>query len=179
MSFFHAFLHARHHHHQHHHGRHRFGHHGHRGHHHEHGGHFDGEGTFFGHHAEREGSVIDHLAHKVASRLDLNTEQLARLTALIECLQLQREAVRGGDWLQQASSLLDSRTFDRQAAEALLAARVATVQTAVPNVLDAVAGFYDSLDADQQQVLRFFIRLGRRARGRRGDGSRRGDTGAA
>lgn len=176
MSFLHAFFHGRHHHH--HHGRHRFGHHGHHGYDSQRGhrsGHFHDEGGFFGEGGRSdEGAAIEHLAHKIARRLDLDAVQLAQLKTLIECLQQQREAVRGGDWLQQAGSLLDGRTFDQQAAEALAAERIATVQAAVPKVLDALAGFYNALDADQQQVLRFIIRLGRRARGgRHGDGMRR------
>lgn len=153
MGFMHALFHSRHHHR----GHHRFGRWGHHV-----GGHAHDDEAFHGHDGREH---IDHLAHKIAKRLDLNDEQQARLRTLIECLQAQREAVRGHDWLQDASALFNARTFDRDAAQAQVSARLATVQQAVPNVLDAVAGFYDALDADQQQVLRFIIRVGRRVRG--------------
>lgn len=127
-------------------------------------------------HSDGDSRSIDHLAFKVAKRLDLNDAQLTHLKALIECLQHQREAVRGGDWLQDVSKLFDGSTFDRDAAQALVATRVSATQAALPSVMEAVAGFYDSLDSEQQQVLRFIIRLGRQARGRR-HGARQGCEG--
>lgn len=188
MGFLHHLFHSHHGRHGYH-GHHRGGRHGHRGHHrHQHsfhqrqGGRFDDEGAFFGAAGEKGGAAegdrfdrfdhldgidrIDYLAQKVARRLDLNNEQLARLKTLIECLQQQRQAVRGGDLLQEAGKLFDAPSFDRTAAQALVDARIALLQAAVPAVLDAMAGFYDALDVEQQQVLRFFIRLGRRARDR-------------
>jgi hypothetical protein len=46
--------------------------------------------------------------------------------------------------------------------------RLAAIQLAVPDLIDALADFYDALDAEQQQALRFVLRVRRRGFGRFG-----------
>jgi Spy/CpxP family protein refolding chaperone len=145
MGLFHAFRHARHHHH--HHGRHHAGH--------EHGS---------------ETSRLDHLADKISHRLDLSSEQQEHLLKLLANVDQQRQAIRGESVLQDLHGLLAGTTFDRAAAQQLLDARIAAVQAAGPTILEALAEFYDSLDTEQQQVLRFMLRLRQRFAGRHGHG---------
>lgn len=128
------------------------------------------------HHRPDDGAdgeaVIDRFASKVARRLDLNEAQIAHLRTLIGTLQQQRQAIRGGtqqgaNWVEDVAGLFTGAQFDRQAAAALVDTRVKAIEAGVPGLLDAIAAFYDALDAEQQQVLRFLLRLGRRAKARR------------
>ncbi len=151
MSFF-RFL--RHHHDRHH------GHHGH--HHHDHFGH-GGPGF-------DEASRIEYMADKVSSRLDLNDEQQQRLHALLTCLQEQRANIKNGDIAKEVGTMIQGQTFARDAAKAWIDQRLQALQTAAPIVLTALADFYDALDTEQQQALRFLLRM----RGRFGRNQGRG-----
>lgn len=148
MNPFHAFVHA--------HRRH--AHHG--GHHHHH------------HHGGGEASFADHLAAKLSRRLDLNDEQQAKLQTLLAALRQQRQALRRDALFQDVTGLLAGSILDRAATRQLVDERLATAQAAVPALIDALADFYDALDAEQQQALRFVLRLRRRGFGRFG---RRGE----
>lgn len=147
MNPFHAFVHA--------HRRH--AHHG--GHHHP-------------HHGGDETSFADRLAAKLSRRLDLNDDQQARLQTLLLALRQQRQALRREALFQDITGLLAGSTLDRAATRQLVDERLATAQAAVPALIDALADFYDALDAEQQQALRFVLRLRRRGFGRFG---RRGE----
>jgi hypothetical protein len=157
MSLFHALARAgRRAHHDHH------GHHGH--HHHFHHGHsrFDGDAA----------DLVELLADRISQRLDLNAEQEARLARLLAAAQQQRQALRRDVLVPELRDLLAEATMDREAARLLLSERIAAVQAAAPALIDALADFFDALDAEQQLVLRFMLRLKRRGWGRPGRGDR-------
>lgn len=157
MSLFHALARAgRRAHHDHH------GHHGH--HHHFHHGHsrFDGDAA----------DLVELLADRISQRLDLNAEQEARLAHLLAAAQQQRQALRRDVLVPELRDLLAEATMDREAARLLLSERIAAVQAAAPALIDALADFFDALDAEQQLVLRFMLRLKRRGWGRPGRGDR-------
>lgn len=165
MSLFHALARAgRRAHHDHH------GHHGH--HHHFHHGHsrFDGDAA----------DLVELLADRISQRLDLNAEQEARLARLLAAAQQQRQALRRDVLVPELRDLLAEATMDREAARLLLSERIAAVQAAAPALIDALADFFDALDAEQQLVLRFMLRLKRRGWGRPGRGDRwdRADRGS-
>ena len=169
MSLFHALVRAHRHASHERHGRH-FG--GHPGHHH-HG--YHGHGRFDGDAAD----LVELLADRISQRLDLNDEQEARLARLLAAAQQQRQALRRDVLVPELRDLLAGTTLDREAARLLLSERIAAVQAAAPALIDALADFFDALDAEQQQVLRFMLRLKRRGWGRAGRDSRpdRGDRG--
>ncbi|HIV69493.1 MAG TPA: Spy/CpxP family protein refolding chaperone [Candidatus Aquabacterium excrementipullorum] len=173
MSLFHALVrahrHASHERHGRHVGGHHGGHHGHPGHHHFHHGRFDGDAA----------DLVELLADRISQRLDLNDEQEARLARLLAAAQQQRQALRRDGLVPELRDLLAGATLDREATRLLLSERIAAVQAAAPALIDALADFFDALDAEQQQVLRFMLRLKRRGWGRagRGDRSDRGERG--
>lgn len=144
MGLFHAWRHA------HHRQLHHHGHHGH------HRSHHDHDGT----------SRLDHLAEKISHRLDLSDTQQEHLLKLLANADQQRQALRGDALLQDLHGLLSGTTLDRATAQQLLDARIATLQAAGPTLIQALADFYDALDAEQQQVLRFVLRLRQRHAGR-------------
>lgn len=130
---------------------HRFGrhHHDHGHHHHAHHGFSKGWGGDF---------VADRLMAKASRRLDLNPAQQLALRQLLELLQQQREALKGGSARQELADLLGGATFDRAAAQSLWDDRLQTLRDGGPALIAAVADFFDALDTDQQQLLRFMIR---------------------
>ncbi|HEY4083831.1 MAG TPA: Spy/CpxP family protein refolding chaperone [Burkholderiaceae bacterium] len=145
---------------RHHHDRH----HGHHGHH--HADHFGHGGPGFD-----EASRIEYMADKVSSRLDLNDEQQQRLHALLTCLQEQRASIKNGDIAKEVGTMIQGEKFARDAAKTWIDQRLQALQTAAPIVLTALADFYDSLDTEQQQALRFLLRMrGRFGGGRHGRG---------
>ena len=134
-------------------------HHHHRGHHDHHHHHHEGD----------EASRIEHIADRVASRLDLNEAQQAKFVALLEAVQVQRAALKSPDLVKDLAGLVKGERFDREAANAWVAQRLLSLQTGAPSVLTALGDFYDALDTEQQQVLRFMLRMGGRfGRGGRG-----------
>lgn len=170
MSLFHALVRAHRHASHERHGPHAGGHHGH--HHHAHHAHH-GHGRFDGDAAD----LVELLADRISQRLDLNDEQEARLARLLAAAQQQRQALRRDVLVPELRDLLAGTTLDREAARLLLSERIAAVQDAAPALIDALADFFDALDAEQQQVLRFMLRLKRRGWGRpdRGGRTDRGD----
>lgn len=159
MSLFHALARAHRHAYQERHGHH----HGHsRGHPHHHSGahlgHFDGDAA----------DLVELLADRISQRLDLNGEQQARLARLLAAAQQQRQALRRDVLVPELRDLLAGTTLDREATRLLLSERIAAVQASAPTLIDALADFFDALDAEQQQVLRFMLRLKRRGWGRPG-----------
>lgn len=180
MSLFHALVRAHRHASHERHGRHFGGHFDHRGphgHHHHHAHHgrdrFDGDAA----------DLVELLADRISQRLDLSDEQEARLARLLAAAQQQRQALRRDVLVPELRDLLAGTTLDRESARLLLSERIAAVQAAAPAMIDALADFFDALDAEQQQVLRFMLRLKRRGWGRasregRPDRSDRGDRAA-
>jgi len=131
---------------------------------HHHRGHHD-------HHHERgEGSRAERMAEHAAHHLDLSDAQRGHLSELLELMQSSRESLRGDDPVAELSALIANTRLDREAARAAAEKRVQSVQAGLPGLIEALGNFYDSLDADQQQALRFLLRrkAGWRARfGRR------------
>jgi len=144
-----------------------FFHHFYRGHgHHGHHGDHCGRGGRHGHRHDEAGSRIEHLADRLGSRLDLNDEQREHLKTLLALLQRQRTLIKGESLLDEVKGLMAGSTLDRAAAQALVDARIQALQAAGPQLIAALGDFYDALDADQQQALRFVLRLRGRFAGR-------------
>ncbi|MEW6704039.1 MAG: Spy/CpxP family protein refolding chaperone [Pseudomonadota bacterium] len=95
---------------------------------------------------------------RVGDRLGLDEAQREAFAALLQRLHAQREALRGAsDWRLDLRSLVQDDTFDRWRAEDLLHARVQALREQGPQVIAALAGFYDRLDARQQQAVRQWL----------------------
>ena len=130
--------------HAHHESRHHFGH-GHRGHH-------------FGHRADADHGFADHLLARVGAKLDLDDEQQRRLAAWFEQIQRQRDALKGLARGPELAGLITGEQFARTEAQQLLDAKLDALRAAGPGVITAFAEFFDSLDNEQRQVLRFMTR---------------------
>jgi hypothetical protein len=115
-----------------------------------------------GHHGHHLGRHADGFAHllmaRVGAKLDLDSEQQRRFAAWIEQIQDQRDAMKGVARGPELAGLIAGEQFPREAARQLLDAKLDAVRAAGPGVIDAFAEFFDSLDAEQRQVLRFMMR---------------------
>ncbi len=132
--------------HAHHEFRHHLGH-GHHGHH----------GHPFGRHAHA-GGFADHVIARIAAKLDLDDEQQRLLGAWFGHLQTQREALSGLARGSELAGLMAGEQFPRESAQQLLDARLDALRAAGPGAVGAFADFFDALDAEQRQVLRFLMR---------------------
>jgi periplasmic protein CpxP/Spy len=126
-------------------------------------------GSHARHHGEWSAEQVTQMRGKViekASRkLDLNEAQKQKLGVLADAMLAARTAVRGteADPRQAMKGLIAGGSFDRSAAQALLAGKTQEVQGQGPKVIAALGDFFDSLNPTQQQQLREFMdKSGRR-----------------
>jgi hypothetical protein len=128
-----------------------------------------------GHHGRHLGRHADGFAHlllaRVGAKLDLDSEQQRRFAAWIEQIQHQRDAMKGLVRGPELAGLMAGEQFPRESAQQLLDAKLDAVRAAGPGLIDAFAEFFDSLDTEQRQVLRFMMR-------RFGHSRRHGDAAA-
>lgn len=124
-----------------------------------HGRHHGGWGAEGGDPSERHAKMVD----RVSGKLDLNEAQKQKLTALVQKMHEQRQALVGGgaDPRAEVQSLVAGSTFDKARAQKLIDEKIAAVQGKSPDVIAAMADFYDSLDPTQQQKVRDFMQRGR------------------
>lgn len=131
------------------------------------GGHYHRHGPMD---AERMAEVRGKVMERVGSKLDLNEAQKQKLATLADKLQAQRAAFVGqaGDPRAEMQALVAGEKFDRARAQALIDEKLRAVQTGSPEVLTAMADFYDSLTPEQQQKVRDFMQHRRGWMGRHG-----------
>lgn len=115
-----------------------------------------------GHHGHHLGRHADGFAHLLVARmgrkLDLDDGQQRRLGAWLEQLQQQRDALKSLARGPELAGLVAGEQFARASAQQLLDARLDALRAAGPGLVTAFADFFDSLDAEQRQVLRFMMR---------------------
>ena len=131
------------------------------------GGHYHRHGPM---NAERMAEVRGKVMERVGSKLDLNEAQKQKLATLADKLQAQRAAFVGQavDPRAEMQALVAGEKFDRARAQALIDEKLRAVQTGSPEVLAAMADFYDSLNPEQQQKVRDFMQRRRGWMGRHG-----------
>jgi len=105
--------------------------------------------------AEVRGKVVERISNK----LELTDAQKQKLDALADKIAAQRSAVLDtkSDPHAEMQAILAGPRFDRERAQALVTEKTQAVQTASPEVLGAMADFYDALDLKQQQKVRDFM----------------------
>jgi Spy/CpxP family protein refolding chaperone len=98
----------------------------------------------------------DKMVDKVAGRLDLNAEQKKNLQNLGDTLYAQRTALIGQtqDPRAEMKALVAGDKFDAVRAQALITDKTTVLQSKSPEVIAAMALFYNSLNPAQQQKLR-------------------------
>jgi Spy/CpxP family protein refolding chaperone len=96
------------------------------------------------------------IVQRVADKLSLNAEQKPLFAALVEQIAAQRRAMVGNtpDFRAELRSWFAGSHFDASRAQALINDKVSALQSQSPHVVAALAGFYDSLNAAQQQRVR-------------------------
>jgi Spy/CpxP family protein refolding chaperone len=104
--------------------------------------------------AAKKARIVD----RIASRMDLDATQKAKLGTLADAVQVQRAALLGsGDLRAELKSLVAGPVFDRNKATALIEAKQTAVTLKSPAVVAALADFYDSLKPEQQARVREFM----------------------
>jgi Spy/CpxP family protein refolding chaperone len=109
--------------------------------------------------AEEYSQKRDKIVDKAASKLDLNADQKKRLATLGDKLYEQRTALIGQtkDPRAEMKALVAGATFDKARAQTLITEKTTTLQTKSPEVIAALADFYDSLNPAQQQKVRDYM----------------------
>ena len=109
--------------------------------------------------AEEYSQKRDKMVSKAASKLDLNDDQKKRLATLGDKLYEQRTALIGQtkDPRAEMKALVAGATFDKARAQTLVTEKTTALQTKSPEVIAALADFYDSLNAAQQQKVRDYM----------------------
>ena len=104
------------------------------------------------------------LVEKAGRKLDLDEAQKARLGLLADKLREQRNALvgNGPNPRTELQALVGGPTFDRERAARLVQEKTGALQAKSPEVIAALADFYDSLRPEQQAKVRQFIERGRR-----------------
>lgn len=115
--------------------------------------------------AEWRGKAVE----RVSRKLELAPEQRQKLELLADKMLAQRTALIGQTPQPRAElqALVAGERFDRARAQSLLDDKVRALQQSTPEVITALADFYDSLNATQQAEVRSFMEK-RGGRWRRG-----------
>lgn len=120
--------------------------------------------------SEDAAQMKTRLVDKVGSKLDLDAAQKAKLGVLADKLREQRNALVEGsaDPRSELQAMMAGNTFDRAKAKTLIDAKLGAVNTKSPEVVAAMADFYDSLKPEQQAKVREFMAKGRGRHGSHG-----------
>lgn len=108
------------------------------------------------HHANWNAEDSARVQDKIAEKLDLDATQKQKLTVLGDQLLALRKGVKGDsqDPRTEFSTLISGATFDRSGAQTLLDEKTKALQSEGPQVITAMADFYDSLNPEQQSEIR-------------------------
>ena len=120
-----------------------------------------------GHHGRSSANMTEEDAAKFRTRmvdrvgkeLNLDADQKQRLTALADKMREQRAALMGSgtDPRAEIQALVAGPKFDRERAQAIVAAKTDSLRGKSPEVIAAAGEFYDSLKPEQQQKVRDFM----------------------
>ena len=126
--------------------------------------------------AEDVAGVKTRVVERVGRELALDAAQKDKLGVLADTLREQRNALVGTttDPRAELQSLMAGASFDRNKAIALIQDKVGAVTTKSPEVVAAMADFYDSLKPEQQAKVRAFMAQ-RGHCGEHGRGEHRGE----
>ncbi len=109
--------------------------------------------------AEQYAQKRDKMVDKAASKLDLNADQKKRLSVLGDKLFEQRTALIGQtkNPRVEMQALVAVEKFDAVRAQALINENTTALQAKSPEVIAALADFYNSLNPVQQQKVRDYM----------------------
>jgi periplasmic protein CpxP/Spy len=109
--------------------------------------------------AEDSAKWRERFTERAGKELQLDDGQKQRLGVLFDKMREQRNALMGANGNPRAEfgSLIAGEKFDRSRAQALVQEKTTAVRDKSPEVITALAEFYDSLKPEQQQKLRDFL----------------------
>lgn len=109
--------------------------------------------------AEQYTAKRDTMVDKLGNKLDLNADQKKLLAVLGDTLWAQRAALIGPtqDPRAEMKALVAGDKFDATRAQTLINDKTAAIQTKSPEVIAAMANFYNSLNPAQQQKVRAYL----------------------
>lgn len=104
------------------------------------------------------------MLERVGGKLELDAAQKDKLGALADKLREQRAVLVAGSENPRAEvqALVAGTTFDRSRANAWVQAKTDALRGKSPELIAAVADFYDSLNPAQQAKVREYMSHGRR-----------------
>ncbi len=111
----------------------------------------------------------DFMVSYVSGELDLDSTQQQALGVLKDQLLAARETMKGqvSGAHQQAGELIAAETFDQASALELINSKTAAVNGVAPDVINALGGFLDTLDAEQKAEIAEFVAEHKGRHGRR------------
>jgi periplasmic protein CpxP/Spy len=109
--------------------------------------------------AEQYTQKRDKMVGRVADKLELNDDQKKRLATLGDKIYEQRTAFIGQTKhpRDELKALVAGDKFDAARAQTLINDKTTAVQTKSPEVIAAMADFYNSLNPKQQQRVRDYM----------------------
>ncbi len=113
--------------------------------------------------AEQFATQRDKMVDKLGSKLDLNADQKKLLAVVGDKMFEQRAALIGQttDPRAEMKALVAGDKFDAARAQTLINEKTTAIQTKSPEVIAAMANFYNSLNPAQQQKVRDYMDCGR------------------
>jgi len=101
----------------------------------------------------------ERVLERAGKELKLDGAQSAALGVVFDRMREQRNALMAGSAKprDELRALVASDRFDKARALALVAQKTDVMRSQSPQTIDALAAFYDSLNAEQQQQLRDFM----------------------
>ncbi len=109
--------------------------------------------------AEDAAKWRERVIERAGKELQLDDAQKQRLGTLFDTLREQRTALVGTTVNPRAElgTLIKGEKFDAVRASALVEEKTGAIRSKSPEVIGALAGFFDSLKPEQQQKLRDYI----------------------
>lgn len=109
--------------------------------------------------AEQYAQKRDKMVEWATKKLDLNDDQKQRLSVVGDKLFEQRTALIGTtkDARAEIKALVSGNKFDTARAQAMVTEKTGVLNAKSPEVIAAVADFFNSLNAIQQQKVRDYM----------------------
>lgn len=108
---------------------------------------------------ERITEVRGKAVTRISQKLALDATQKQKLELLADEALAARKAMRGtnADPREALKTIIAGEKFDRTKAQQLVTEKTGAAQQQSPKLIEAMANFYDSLNAEQQQQVRALL----------------------
>ncbi len=112
---------------------------------------------------------VEFMTDRVSKKLDLDATQRQKFSEFADLFAQAMLEVRGtrDQHRQEIAALLDEPSFNQARALDLISEKTRQIDARAPLLVSALAGFLDSLNAEQRAELREFVEHHRHHRGHR------------